>query len=166
MSDFTASVLQRLASRDLSLPVPSAPAGMYEPYRLEGGVGYLAAQMPSRNGQYVLLGRVGAELTQEQGSDAAQLAALSALARIQQALGGFDRLKGLLRVDGFVASADGFFDQPRVLDGASELFLHALGERGRHARTAFAPPRLPKNNSIELVVVFAFEPGSAGPRRP
>ena len=98
---------------------------MYDPYRLDRGVGYLAAQLPSLDGKYVLLGRVGAELNPEQGREAAQLAALSALARIHQALEGFDRLRGLLRVDGFVASADGFFDQPAVLDGASALFLYA-----------------------------------------
>jgi len=61
-------------------------------------------------------------------------------------------------VDGYVASADTFVDQPEVVDGASELFLWALGERGRHARTAFAVGRLPKNNSVELAVTFAYDP--------
>jgi enamine deaminase RidA (YjgF/YER057c/UK114 family) len=151
------TILHALATHGHTLPVPSAPAGLYEPYRLERGTGYLAAQMPSRDGQYVLLGRVGAELTPAEGRQAAALAALSALARIRQALGGFARLRGLLRVDGFVASSDGFFDQPQVLDGASEVFLLALGDRGKHARTAFAPPRLPRNNSIELIVTFAYD---------
>jgi enamine deaminase RidA (YjgF/YER057c/UK114 family) len=151
------TIIKRLEAHGLSLPVPSPPAGMYEPYRLDRGTGYLAAQMPSRDGRYAHLGRVGAELTLADGRDAASLAALSAIARIRQALGGFGRLRGLLRVDGFVASADGFLDQPQVLDGASEVFLLALGDRGKHARTAFAPARLPKNNSIELVVTFAYD---------
>jgi hypothetical protein len=111
----------------------------------------------SRDAKYVLQGRVGAALTLAQGREAAALAALSALARIRQALGGWSRLRGLLRVDGFVASADGFFEQPEVLDGASEVFLRALGDRGKHARTAHAPPRLPKNNSVELIVTFAYD---------
>ena len=93
----------------------------------------------------------------EQGREAAALAALSAMARIHQALGGFEQLEGLLRVDGFVASGEGFLDQPEVLDGASDLLLWALGDRGKHARTAFAVPRLPRDNSIELVVTFAYE---------
>jgi len=151
------TIIERLTARGLSLPIPSAPAGLYEPYRLERGTGYLAAQMPSQDGRYVYLGRVGAELTLEDGRQAAALAALSAVARVRQALDGFGRLRGLLRVDGFVASADGFFEQPQVLDGASEVFLLAFGDRGKHARTAFAPPRLPKNNSIELVVTFAYD---------
>jgi enamine deaminase RidA (YjgF/YER057c/UK114 family) len=111
--------------------------------------------MLSRDGKYVHLGRLGAELTLAQGREAASLAALSALSRIKQALGGFERLEGLLRVEGFVASVEGFVEQPEVLDGASETFLIALGDRGKHARTAFAPPRLPKNNSIELIITFA-----------
>ena len=149
-------VIERLRKLGLILPEPGAPAGMYVPFRLDRGVGYLAAQFPTRGGQSVLLGRVGRELTVEQGREAAGLAALSALSRIHQALGGFDRLVGLLRVDGHVASADDFLDQPRVLDGASELFLQVLGERGQHARTAFAPARLPRDNSIELIVTFSF----------
>jgi enamine deaminase RidA (YjgF/YER057c/UK114 family) len=153
----TAAVKARLRALGLELPVPSAPAGRYEPWRLDRGVGWLAAQLPSREGRTVMKGRVGAELTPEQGREAARLAALSALARIEQALRGFERLRGLLRVDGHVASAEGFLEQPQVLDGASELFLAALGERGRHARTAFAPPRLPGDNSIELALTFAYD---------
>lgn len=157
MSIDDASILSNLTARGWVLPVPSPPAGLYEPYRLDRGVGYLAAQLPSRDGAYVLHGRVGAELTALQGREAAGLAALSALTRIREALGGFTRLRGLLRVDGFVASAEGFVDQPEVLDGASEVFAVALGDRGKHARTAFFVPRLPKNNSIELVVTFAYD---------
>jgi enamine deaminase RidA (YjgF/YER057c/UK114 family) len=155
--DSDETILSRLDERGLSLPVPSPPAGFYEPFRLDRGTGYLAAQLPSRDGRYVLLGRVGAELTPAEGREAAALAALSALARIREALGGFARLRGLLRVVGFVSSAENFFDQPQVLDGASELLLQVLGDRGRHVRSAFAPARLPKNNSIELVVTFAYD---------
>ena len=159
MSDdkLTAAVLDRLAAKGLALPTPNPPAGMYEPFRLDRGLGFLAAQLPSRDGRYVLQGRVGTELTPVQGREAAQLTALSALARIRQALGGFGRLRGLLRVDGFIASSDGFHDQPEVLDGASEVFLLALLDKGKHARTAFAVPALPKNNSVELVVTFAYD---------
>jgi enamine deaminase RidA (YjgF/YER057c/UK114 family) len=157
MNTASESVETRLLAHGLSLPVPSPPAGMYEPYRLHNGTGYLAAQLPCKDGKYVHLGRLGAELTLAKGREAAGLAALSAMARIKEALGGFERLTGLLRVEGFVASAEGFVDQPEVLDGASEAFLIGLGDRGKHARTAFVTPRLPKNNSIELMVTFAYE---------
>ncbi|HET9156130.1 MAG TPA: RidA family protein, partial [Myxococcaceae bacterium] len=159
-SSFTSEVLARLEARGLVLPMPAPPAGKYEPFRLVRGTGYLAAQLPSLEGRYVLQGRVGAELTLEEGRQAAALAALSAITRIHQALGGLERLETLTRVDGYVASADTFLDQPEVLDGASELFLWALGDRGRHARTAFAMARLPKNNSVELRVTFAYDPAA------
>ena len=89
----------------------------------------------------------------EQGCEAARIAALNALARIHQDLGSFEPLAEIVRVDGHVASAPGFFDQPRVVDGASDLFNAVLGARSGHARTAFAPPALPMNVSVELAVI-------------
>lgn len=140
----------------VELPAPSPPAGAYEPCVLDRGVGWLSAQVPPRDHPFAT-GRVGAELTEAQGREAARVAALAAIARIHEALGGLQRLRRLLRVEGHVASADGFLGQPRVLDGASEALVELLGERGRHARTAFAPARLPYDVSVELVITFAYE---------
>lgn len=154
--DFDRHVRERLVRLGLELPVPPPPAGSYDPFILDRGTGYLSAQVPPK-AHAVATGRVGAELTPEQGYEAARLAALNALARIDQALRGFDRLRTLLRVEGHVASIDSFRDQPRVVDGASELFLAVLGERGKHARTAFAPARLPWDVSIELAITFSYE---------
>jgi enamine deaminase RidA (YjgF/YER057c/UK114 family) len=153
---FTTQVLERLAARSLSLTrdLPR-PAGLYVPFRLHNGTGYLAAQVPGY-GPEGLTGRIGIELSLEQGQRAAEQAALNALGRIHQALGGFDRLIGLLHVAGHVASADAFRDQPEVLDGASRLFNEVLLERGAHSRTAYPAPRLPKNVSIELEITFAY----------
>ena len=156
---FTEDVIARLAQRGLALPADlPKPAGHYQAYRLREGLGFLAAQVPGY-GPDSLLGRVGHELTPEQGRAAAVRAALNALGRLHEALDGFDRLDGLLHLAGHVASADDFVDQPEVLDGASELFAFALGERGMHTRTAFAVPRLPKNISIELELNFGYAPG-------
>ena len=155
---FTQEVLARLARRGLALPAEMPkPAGFYVPYRLQDGLGFLAAQVPGY-GPGSLPGRVGHELTADQGRTAAALAALNALGRLNEALGGFDRLRGLLHVAGHVASADLFWDQPEVLDGASELFDFALAARGSHTRTAFAVPRLPKNLSVELEISFSYAP--------
>jgi hypothetical protein len=152
---FTDDVIVRLAELGLELPQnPPPPAGDYAPFRLHGGIGFLAAQTSGYDRKYN--GRVGEMLTLSQGQQAAQTAALSALARIYQALDGFDRLVGLLHVAGHVCSAPDFFDQPEVLDGASRVFNHALGERGRHSRTAYAPTLLPKQISIELEITFAY----------
>ncbi len=154
MPSFTAEVEARLSAAGLALPgeLP-APAGAYVPWRLHRGMGFLAAQVPGGAGP---LGRVGAELDLDDGRAAARAAALNAVARIREALDGLDRLEGLLHVAGHVAAADGFLDAPAVLDGASELFALALGERGRHTRTAFLAPRLPLDVAVELEITFAY----------
>lgn len=152
---FTNGAIKRLEEFGLKLPNnPPQPAGDYVPYRLLNGVGYLAAQTSGYDGTFQ--GQVGKHLTREQGYKVAERAALDALARIHQALGGFDRLIGLAHVAGHVCSAPDFFDQPEVLNGASRLFHHVLGERGQHSRTAYAPTQLPKHITIELEITFAY----------
>ncbi|WP_172672208.1 RidA family protein [Variovorax paradoxus] len=153
---FTQEVVARLAQRGHRLPTDlPMPLGHYVPFRLRDGLGFLAGQVPGY-GPGSLPGRVGQELSFDQGRTAAVMAALNALGRLHEALGGFDRLEGLLHVSGHVASSDGFWDQAEVLDGASELFTFALGERGVHTRAAFAAQRLPKNLSIELEISFGY----------
>lgn len=156
MKTFSDMVQEQLAARGLELPVNlPAPAGAYLPYRLWRGTGYLAAQVPGY-GPGSFPGRLGAELTLNDGRAAAARAALNAIGRIHQALSGFDRFEGLLHVAGHVASVDDFRDQPEVLDGASDLFAHVFGDKGLHSRTAYPTTRLPKNVSIELEITFAY----------
>ena len=156
MDTTTNEVESRLAELGLVLPdeLPP-PAGAYEPFRLINGFGSLAAQVPGY-GPEAPRGRVGAELTVQQGRLAARTCALNSLARLRQALGGFDRLVGLLHVAGHVASSDDFLEQPGILDGASELLVAALGERGMHSRTAYPAARLPRDIPIELEITFVY----------
>lgn len=142
----------RLHELGLTLPDPPRPAGNYEPWVICGRWLYISAQVPIENGQRRYTGRVGAELSVEEGRSAARLTAMNVLAQIHDALGGFERLERLVRVEGHVASASGGPNTPHVLDAASDLFVAVLGERGRHARTAFTPDYLPYNLTIELVV--------------
>lgn len=154
--DVDAAVADRLAALGLALPEPPAPAGAYQPGVIRGAVGWLSGQFPIGGGRPLMTGVIGRDLTLAQGRHAARLAGLNVLAQIQRLLGSFARLEGLLRVDGCVASAPGWFEQPAVLDSASELFIAALGpERGAHARSAIATPLLPMNLPVELVVTFA-----------
>jgi enamine deaminase RidA (YjgF/YER057c/UK114 family) len=152
------TVEQRLHELGLVLPSPPKPAGNYQPWMIAHNLLFIAAQLPIENGEVRYLGQIGAELTEEQGYAAARLSGLNVLAQIHSALGGFDRLQSLVRVEGHVASAPGWTNVPKVLDGASDLFMAVLGERGRHARAAFCPARLPLNLSIELVVTAAIVP--------
>lgn len=115
----------------------------------------LSGQFPIRDGRLLYAGVVGSELTIEDGQAAARSAALNVLAQLKELLGSFARLGGLLRVDGAVASARGFTEQAAVLDGASDLFVQVLGERGAHARSALGVNCLPLNAPVELVVTFA-----------
>src|SRR5262245_43880173 len=136
---------EKLQELGLTLPSPARPAGNYVPFARTAGLLFISGQLPIESGLLRYVGRVGAELTEVEGYAAARLAALNVLSQINRALNGFDRLVQLLRVEGHVASAPGFYQQPKVLDGASDLFAAVLGERGLHTRTAFAPERLPWN---------------------
>ena len=152
------NVEAKLAELGLKLPPPPKPAGNYSAFVRADSFLFISAQLPIEDGVGRYTGRVGAELTEEQGYAAARLAALNVLAQIKAALGTFDRLRQLVRVEGHVASAPGWNNAPKVLDGASDLFAAVLGERGRHTRSAFTPAHLPLNHSIELVVVAQANP--------
>lgn len=143
----------------LELPVPPRPAGNYLAAVRVGKLLFLSGQFPLEQGAVRYAGRVGAELSEAEGYAAAQLAARNVLAQMHAALGGFEPLQQILRVEGHVASAPGWNNAPKVLDGASDLFVAVLGERGRHTRTAFTPPALPLNVAVELVVTACLKPG-------
>ena len=148
-------VEERLAALGLTLPPAPSPVGNYKAGIIRGSIGSLSGQFPIQNGKPLITGRLGDPLTVEQGRNAARAAGLNVLAQLKHLLGSFDRLDGLLRVDGFVASAPGFTQQPAVLDGASDLFAQVLDERGAHTRSAMGVISLPLDMPIELVVTFA-----------
>ena len=135
------------------------PVGAYRRVVVRNGIGFVSGQFPLRNGSPAYIGRVGSQLDEQEGREAARLAALNVLAQIRAELGSFAAFAGLLRMDGYVASAKGFLAQPRVLDGASELFVAVLGpELGAHTRTAFSVEQLPLGYPVELAVSFAVQP--------
>ena len=144
---------RRLTELGIELPAAPQPLGAYRAVVQAGSLLFLSGQLPIKNGALQFKGRVGAELSLDEGRAAAELTALNALAQIRHFLGGFDRLRQIVRLEGHVASAPDFFDQPKVLDGASDLLSRILGDRAGHARTAFGPARLPANAAIELVVI-------------
>jgi len=147
--------LLNLRELGLTLPAAPRPAGNYAAAVLSGGWLHLSGQFPFLDGRLAYTGRVGAELTEQDGYQAARLAALNVLAQIHAVMGGFDRLERLVRVEGHVAAAPGWFGAPKVLDGASDLLVQVLGPRGGHVRSAFTPASLPLNSAVELVVIAA-----------
>jgi enamine deaminase RidA (YjgF/YER057c/UK114 family) len=143
---------RRLAELGLEVPSAPQPLGAYRAAVQAGSLLFLSGQLPIKDGALRYKGRVGAELTLEEGWAAAEMTALNVLAQIRHFLGGFDRLRQIVRLEGYVASAPDFHDQPKVLDSASELVRRVLGDRAGHARSAFAVGQLPANAAIELVV--------------
>ena len=155
---FDCGVEQRLEQLGLQLPTAPKPAGNYSAFVLAGNLLFLSGQFPITKSSAAIYGRVGSELTEQQGYTAARLAALNVLAQLRAALGRFDRLETLLRVEGYVASAQNWHNTPKALDGASDLFTAVLGRRGSHSRAAFNVPRLPCDFAVELVVTAAIKP--------
>ncbi len=139
----------------ISLPHPPDPAGDYEAVVIRNGLGFVSGQFPFQNAGLVYTGRVGVELSEQEGREACRIAAINVLAQISKTTDKFEQLSGLLRLDGYVASSDSFHGQPGILNAASRLFSEVLGDRGTHTRTAFSVPRLPLNAPIELCVSFA-----------
>lgn len=153
------AVSDRLAELGITLPEVAAPAGAYVPAKVHSDLVYTSGQLPLRDGALPATGKVGDGHGLVPASDAKEYArqcALNAIAAAAAAVGGVDRLNGVLKVTGFVASVPEFTGQPGVINGASELLGEVFGEAGRHARAAVASPVLPLDTPVEVEVVFTY----------
>lgn len=142
-----------LAELGIRLPPAAAAVASYVPVRVSGEHAFVAGQIPIEDGTVLSSGKLGADVTVEQGRDAARRCALQALSALREALGTLDRVKGIVKVDVFVASAPGFTEQPAVANGASDVLVEIFGEEGRHARAAVGVAELPLGASVEVAVV-------------
>lgn len=147
---------RRLAQLELELPAARTPAFAYIAVATHGDIAYVSGQLPWIDAKSVVSGKLGRELDVQQGRQAARLCALHALASLQAALGDLDRVLRILKLTGFVASAEGFVQQPAVIDGASELLNEIFGEHGRHARSAIGVAELPRGAAVEVELVVAL----------
>ena len=143
----------------MNLTLPDAPKalGAYVTSVRHGGLLYLSGMLPLKSGAPAFVGRVGRELTIEQGREAARLATLNGLAVAAEALGDLNKVARVIRVAVHVACAPGFTDHAQVADGCSETLLSVLGDRGEHARLALGAVALPKNVPVELDLLLAVE---------
>ncbi|UZF93443.1 RidA family protein [Bosea sp. NBC_00550] len=147
---------QRLAELGIELPEAASPSFNYVPVTLHRGVAYVAGQLPKVDGEVKVRGKAGAGVSLEAARAEARICILQGLACLKQALGSLDRIERVLKVTGFVASAPGFNDQPKVLDAASDLLGEILGEAGRHARSAVGVAELPRDAAVEIELVVAY----------
>lgn len=141
-----------------SLPETPRPMANYIPIRRVGSLLYTAGMGPTLQGEIKFKGKLGRELTVEQGAEAARLTILNCLSAIKAEIGDLDDIEHIVKLNGYVNSAPGFNKQPLVINGASDLLVQVFGERGKHARTSVGVSELPNDIAveIELVVEVAY----------
>jgi enamine deaminase RidA (YjgF/YER057c/UK114 family) len=145
----------RLDELGITLPEAAAPAANYLPYVISGNMLYISGQLPNENGKLAVTGLVGKDVDVAAASRAAELCAINILAQAKAALGGdLEKIKRVVKLSSFVASAPGFTEQHIVTNGASNLIANVLGEAGKHARAAVGMAALPLNASVEIEAVI------------
>ncbi|MCK0171308.1 RidA family protein [Aliiroseovarius sp. S1123] len=147
----------RLAELGVTLPDAPAPAANYVPYVQVGDLVHVSGQISMKDGAF-LTGKLGDDMTAEEGADAARSCAIALLAQVKAACGGdLDRLQRVVKLVGFVNSAADFGDQPKVINGASDFMVEALGDAGRHARSAVSAASLPFGVAVEIEGIFQIK---------
>lgn len=147
---------EKIAQLGLLLPPTPKPAGLYQPFVVSGKLAFLSGQISKDAEGKVLAGKVGKDLSLEQGRAAARLAALNILS-IMKHLIGFEKINRIVKMTGFVQTAPDFYEIPAVVNGASELLGEVLGERGAHARSAVGMSSLPLNAAVEIEVILELK---------
>lgn len=140
----------RLRDLGIELPEPARPAFNYVPVVIWGNTAQVSGQLPKVDGEVRITGRVGESVQVDEAREAARICVLQGLAVLKQELGSLERISRIIKVTGFVASAPHFFDQPKVLDAASDLLVEIFGDAGRHARSAIGVAALPRNSPVEI----------------
>jgi enamine deaminase RidA (YjgF/YER057c/UK114 family) len=147
------SPTERLAELGLTLPPVATPQAAYVPAVRTGAYVYVSGQVPVVDGKLPATGKVGAEVSPADAAGLARICVLNAIAAAAAAAGGLDRIRRIVKVVGFVASAPGFNGQPLVVNGASELLIEVFGEEGRHARSAVGVAELPLDAPVEVELI-------------
>lgn len=145
---------QRLAAMGVTLPVPAAPAANYLPFCRSGDLLFTAGQLPLKDGKLVASGLLGRDVDTAAGREAAKFCAINVLAQAKAATGDLETIRRLVKITVFVASTPDFVEQHLVANGASDFFAAALGDRGRHARSAVGTASLPLNAAVEVEAIF------------
>ncbi|KQZ54929.1 hypothetical protein ASD54_06440 [Rhizobium sp. Root149] len=154
----SAAIETRLKDLGFELPVAAAPAANYVPFTISGNTLYISGQLPMEGGKIAITGLVGAEVDVPTAQRAAELCAINILAQAKAALGGdLSRIRQVLKLNGFIASAPGFAEQHIVMNGASNLIANVLGAPGKHARAAVGMAALPFNAAVEIDAILEIE---------
>jgi enamine deaminase RidA (YjgF/YER057c/UK114 family) len=147
------SVEERLVELGVDLPVAPKPVASYVPVATEGQIAFVAGQVPMQEGKPLATGRVGEDVSVEEGQGLARRCALQALAALKEELGTLDRVLRILKVTVWVASSESFTEHSMVANGASDLLVEVFGDAGKHARAAVGAPSLPLGVPVEVELV-------------
>ena len=151
----TMTIQEKVQELGLTLPEPTKPGGNYVSVNIRGNIAYIAIQFPKQGDNWIYKGRLGAELTSEDGYKAMQLCALNVLAHINKSIG-IDNLVGMNHMDAYFQATDAWDDSPKVVDGASDLFVNVLAEKGKHSRAIFGVDKLPRNFAVGIACTFTI----------
>ncbi len=153
-----ATIEERLTQLGLTLPAAKTPAFEYVAVAVHDDIAYVSGQLPWRDAENAIGGKVGADIDLEGAQEAARKCTLFALANLKHRLGSLEAIEQILKLTGFVASAPGFTGQPKVIDAASKLLGEVFGEKGRHARSAVGVAELPRGAAVEIEMIVAVRP--------
>ncbi|RWO91529.1 MAG: RidA family protein [Mesorhizobium sp.] len=151
------TIEKRLSDLGVTLPVAAAPAANYVPYCRSGNLLFIAGQLPLKQGKLQASGLLGRDVDIAIGQEAAKYCAINILAQAKAALGDLEKIRRVVKITVFVASAPDFFEQHLVANGASDLLVAVLGDPGKHARAAVGAASLPLNAAVEIEAIFEVE---------
>lgn len=151
------TIEKRLSDLGVTLPVAAAPAANYVPYCRSGNLLFIAGQLPLKQGKLQASGLLGRDVDIAIGQEAAKYCAINILAQAKAALGDLEKIRRVVKISVFVASAPDFFEQHLVANGASDLLVAVLGDPGKHARAAVGAASLPLNAAVEIEAIFEVE---------
>jgi len=140
----------------ISIPVPPKPAGSYLPVVISNNIAYVSGQIPVKDGKVIFQGKVN-DQNLEDAKQSAKLCAINILAQLKRELGTLDRISKIIKISGFVNSDSDFFQQPNVINAASDMFFEIFGEKGQHARIAVGVSSLPLNSMTEIDAIVEIE---------
>jgi enamine deaminase RidA (YjgF/YER057c/UK114 family) len=152
----TGTIEARLAELGITLPEAPNPVANYVPYAISGNLLFISGQIAKGADGKIVAGALGQDVTVETGQQAARLCALNILAQAKAALGDLDRIVQVVRLTGFVNATSAFTDHPKVVNGASDLMVEVLGDKGRHTRAAVGVSSLPLGSAVEVDATIAI----------
>ena len=148
------STEENLKKLNINLPKAPDPVGAYVASKIVGNLVFISGQLPLNSEGKLIKGKVGKELNLEQGQEAAKFCALNLLAQLKKICGSLDKVKGCVKITGYVNSIDTFVDQPKIVNGASDLISQIFGDKGKHTRAAVSVNSLPLGAAVEVEGIF------------